>query len=180
MKKELTETRNTINRRELLNDGTDVEFRQFVHDALAFSVRLLAVREGYGKIMGITGPQYTILISVVHLSRQGTVSVSQISKHLHLSGSFVTSETKKMVKEKLIRKTGNPLDKRSIDIEVTDDGRRRLAELASIQAEVNDVHFSPLTRKSFRLMKDVLPLLVDSTDEALSLLMHLNKINHRR
>ncbi len=170
---------NTVNRRELLNDGTDEAFRQFVHDALAFSVRLLAIRDGYGKLMGITGPQYTILISIAHLGRHGPVSVSKISNHLHLSGSFVTSETKKMENENLIRKVSNSGDKRRVDLEITDDGWRRLADLSSIQAEVNDVHFGPLTRKTFRQLREILPELVDSTDEALSLLNHLKNTNRR-
>ena len=46
----------TVNRPELLSDGSDIVFRQFVHDALAFAARLLAVRDGYGKVMGISGP----------------------------------------------------------------------------------------------------------------------------
>ena len=60
----------TVTRPELLDGGSDQIFRQFVHDALAFSARLLAVRDGYGKAIGISGPQYTLLISIAHRGRR--------------------------------------------------------------------------------------------------------------
>ena len=87
----------TVNASQLLVDGSDLEFRQFVHDALAFSSRLQAVRDGFARLLGLTGIQYTILISIYHLEFEQRVGINTIAAHLHLSGTFVTTETNKLV-----------------------------------------------------------------------------------
>ncbi|MGI9616796.1 MAG: MarR family winged helix-turn-helix transcriptional regulator [Acidimicrobiales bacterium] len=164
---------NTVNRHELLVDGSDFEFRQFVHDSLGFATRLLAVRDGFAKLLGVSGPQYTILISVAHLAERGPVTVSGIANHLHLSGSFVTTESNKLAKLGLLSKVTDEEDRRRVLLEVTDDGDRRLHELAEVQADVNDVHFGCLDDASFDRVRAIMPELVVSTDQALSLLDHL-------
>jgi len=167
---------NTVNREELLVGGSDFEFRQFVHDSLGFSARLLAVRDGFAKLLGISGPQYTILISVAHLVERGPVTVSGIANHLHLSGSFVTTESNKLAKRGLVSKVADEADRRRVLLEVTDEGNRRLHHLAEIQAQVNDVHFGALSRETFDQVRTIMPELVESTDMALSLLDHLGRM----
>jgi DNA-binding MarR family transcriptional regulator len=167
---------NTVNRDELLVAGSDFEFRQFVHDSLGFSARLLAVRDGFAKLLGISGPQYTILISVAHLAERGPVTVSGIANHLHLSGSFVTTESNKLAKLGLVSKVTDEDDRRRVLLEVTEAGNQRLHELGEIQAQVNDVHFGCLTRETFDQVRAIMPELVESTDKALSLLDHLTRM----
>ena len=70
----------TATRRELMVDGTDAAFRQFVHDFLAFSVRVEQVRSGFGKMLGLSGTAYTILISIAHLGqKEGDIGISPIA-----------------------------------------------------------------------------------------------------
>ncbi len=55
-------------------------------------------------------------------------------------------------------------------LELTEEGQRRLGDLAAIQAQVNDVHFGSLTKRSFDHARAIMPQLVHSTDPGLSLL----------
>src|SRR5262245_13272374 len=80
----------TVSRPALMPDGTDREFRRFVHRLLAFSGRLERVRAQFGAIIGLSGIQYTALISIAHLSRDAGVGVKEVAEHLGLSGSFAT------------------------------------------------------------------------------------------
>jgi DNA-binding MarR family transcriptional regulator len=169
----------TVNRPELLVDGSDDEFRALVHDALAFSARLEAIRAGYGQIVGVTGPQYSILISVAHLSSRGNVSVVTVADHLHLSGSFVTTETNKLMKMGLLRKVVDPQDRRRVILRLTTKGQERFRELAKIQSIVNDQHFASLSRKDFFELRRIMAGLVESTDKALTLLRHLREKDRR-
>src|SRR5262249_49705968 len=109
----------TVSRPELLIDGSDLEFRAFVHGMLAFSARLEGVRSGFAAFLGLTGIQYTILISVSHLLHQGEVSVSMIAEHLHVSGAFVTIETGKLLKMGLVTKRPDPQDRRRVSLSIT-------------------------------------------------------------
>ncbi len=168
---------NTVSRQELLVNGSDFEFRQFIHDSLAFSARLLAVRDGYGRVIGLTGQQYIILISIAHLASRGAVTVSGVADHLYLSGSFVTTETNKLVRLGLVTKSTDPADRRRVLLASTDEASRRLRELAEIQVQVNDVHFGQLSRKEFDQLRSIMPQLLQPTEQALSLLEHLARFS---
>jgi len=165
----------TVTRPELLVDGEDTEFRKLVHDSLAFAARLVAIRDGYGSIMGITGPQYTILISIAHLNRSGDVSVRSVAEHLHLSGSFVTNEVGKLIRLGLVEKAQDGNDRRRVALTVSPKGWERFQELAAIQSRVNDVHFGCLSREDFASLRRIMSELVDCTDQALMLMSYLTK-----
>ncbi len=164
----------TVTRPELLEDGGDDGFRALVHNSLAFAARLQAVRDGYARLIGVSGPQYTILISIARLSKQRDVSVTRVADHLHLSGSAVTNEITRLVRMGLVEKSEDPADRRRVVLRITDAGRQRFRELATIQSQVNDVHFGRLSRKDFTELRRIMADLVESTDEALSLLDHLS------
>jgi len=163
----------TVTRAELLSQGDDNEFRKLVHDSLAFAARLVAIRDGYGSIMGITGPQYTILISIAHLNRSGDVSVSSVAEHLHLSGSFVTNEIGKLIQLALVEKAQDESDRRRVLLTVSATGWEKFKELSVIQSRVNDVHFGCLSREDFVTLRRIMSELVDCTDQALMLLRYL-------
>src|SRR5918999_286650 len=93
----------TIARRELLVGDSDATFRHFIHGLLAFSERVIAVREGFGELIGLTGIQYTVLVSIAHLQQRGQVSVGTIATHLHFSGAFITTVTNQLERLGLIR-----------------------------------------------------------------------------
>src|SRR5215472_10241170 len=112
----------TISRPELQIDGSDLEFRAYVHGMLAFAARLEGVRSGFAALIGLTGIQYTILISVSHLLREGEVSVSMIAGHLHVSGAFVTIETGKLLKMGLLTKRPDIHDRRRVCLSITKKG----------------------------------------------------------
>lgn len=163
----------TTTRPDLLENGRDDRFRELVHTCLAFTSRLLAIRDGYGAIIDLSGPQYTILISIAHLGRAGTVGIRQVSDHLHISGTFVTTETNKLVQAGLIEKAPDAKDGRRVSLSLTPKGAERLAQLAPVQQAVNDVHFGPLDREAFEMLHRTMSALVASSDRGLSLLRHL-------
>jgi len=163
----------TISRPELKIDGSDREFRSFVHGMLAFSARLEAVRSGFAAIIGLTGIQYTILISVNHLELRGEVSVSMIAGHLHVSGAFVTIETGKLLKAGLLTKRPDPRDRRRVCLSVTRKGFELLKKLAPTQVEVNDTLFAFLDASQFRQFRNMVDAMTACGDRAVSLLDHL-------
>lgn len=165
----------TVARPELLDKGSDAKFREMVHHALAFSARLETLRAGYGKLLGLSGVEYTILISVAHLAVEEEIGVSRVAEHLMLTGAFVTSEVNKLVKKGLVKKTQNPTDKRRVILTVTAKGDDHLRRLAPVQQQVNDVHFGTLSKDEFETLHRLFPVIAQSTEEALSLLSHLGR-----
>ena len=161
----------TVSNPAFLIDGNDHAFRRMIHDSLAFAARLEAVRDGFARLVGITGVQYTILISVYHLQFDENVSVSRVADHLHLSGAFITNETNKLVRLGLLEKETDPADRRRSILRTTPEAQRRLARLSEVQREVNDEHFAPLAQDdAFERFRETMGELVESTDRALALL----------
>lgn len=162
----------TVSRPELLINNSDNAFREMIHRSLAFAVRLEAVRDGFAKYIGLTGIQYTILISIAHLDTEEPVGVSVLAKHLSLSGTFVTTEIRKLVSSGLVNKQSSKEDRRRVTLKLTDKAKDLLIELAEIQSEVNDIHFSPLSREEFELFSEQMKKLSKSTERALVVLQH--------
>lgn len=159
----------TVSRPELLQDGNDYLFRQFVHDTLAFGARIQGIRDALAGVIGLSGPQYTVLIAIAHEEGDG-VGINYVAERLHLSAPFVTIEVKKLVAARLVSKTTNPADGRRVLLKVTDKGLRLLHELKTVQRPVNDALFDPLAAEDFARMRRKMGELVGSADRALKLL----------
>jgi DNA-binding MarR family transcriptional regulator len=160
----------TISRPEMLVDGSDREFRRLVHGLFGFFARHEAVRSGHAARIGLVGIEYTVLISIRHLSaEEGDVNVSRLANHLHLSAAFVTKVTNKLLKSGLIHKTVDPADRRRVKLEVSSKGDDLLAELAPAQRQVNDVQFGCLSANDFRQLLKMTERLIESGDQAIRL-----------
>lgn len=160
----------TISRPEMLVGGSDRAFRHLVHGLFGFFARHEAVRAGHGARINLVGIEYTVLISIGHLSAQeGDVSVNRIADHLYLSGAFVTKITNQLLNRGLIHKTQDPNDRRRVRLEISPEGWRKLAELAPVQRKVNDVQFDCLSAAEFKQLSNLVDRLIESSDRALRL-----------
>jgi MarR family transcriptional regulator, organic hydroperoxide resistance regulator len=166
----------TITRPELLNDGSDRDFRRLVHNMFAFMARHESIRDGHARQVGLAGIEYTILISIGHLGLDGDVNVKTIADHLHMSGAFVTTVTSKLQTLGLIEKTQDSADRRRISLAITEKGKALLRKLAPYQREINDVEFSPLSREDFQTISRILEALIDSSDKAFALQRYKSSI----
>lgn len=139
----------TITRAALLSAGSDGDFRDMLHNLLSVFARLEHVRARFGAFIGLTGVQFTLLITVRQLQGEAGVGVKELAEHLGLSAPFVTQETTRLVKAGVLAKATNPDDLRRVLLTLTDEGRERLRRLAPLQIEVNDTLFEPLDRADF-------------------------------
>jgi MarR family transcriptional regulator, organic hydroperoxide resistance regulator len=165
----------TVSRQELLIDDSDQKFRGLVHNLFGFLARHSSVREGHAALIGLAGIEYTMLISIGHLSADGNVSVKDVADHLHLSGAFTTVITNKLLQKGLIEKAGHPVDKRRLCLSVTARGREMLERLAPIQRQVNDVEFGCLNAREFASLVDMVERLVTSSEQAMALQRYLSE-----
>lgn len=160
----------TVTRPELLVQGSDRAFRSLVHGLFGFFARHEAIRSGHGARIGLVGIEYTVLISIGHLTiHEGDVSVNRIAEHLYLSGAFVTTVTNKLLQRGLIHKTPDPNDRRRVRLEISEKGWASLAELAPVQRQVNDIQFDCLSASEFRQLSEMIERLIDSSNRALRL-----------
>lgn len=172
----------TATRPELLIDGSDAQFRPLVHNLLAFSSRIEAIRNWFGERIGLTGRQYTILITIAHLQGTEGAGLGAVAEHLHLSSAFVTTEANRLIALGLVEKELDTQDRRRVRLSVTAAGFDRLDQLAPDQSRVNDVLFECLSRDDFLRLARLVPELVECADRAQSLQTYIDSLEppHKR
>jgi DNA-binding MarR family transcriptional regulator len=170
----------TTSRPELLPGGRDRQFRHLIHALFGFAAHHERIRSGHAKVIGLAGIEYTVLISIAHLSQDGDVNVKTVADHLYLSGAFITAVAGKLMKLGLIHKKVDAGDRRRVTLTVSAQGRAALERLAPIQRQVNDVEFGTLTRQEFELLTGIVERLIESGARAVALQNYLLAEPERR
>ncbi|MDH3233316.1 MAG: MarR family transcriptional regulator [Alphaproteobacteria bacterium] len=159
----------TVSEPALLSGDTDARFRQMVYDLFTVSVRMEAVRDALAKDLGVTGPQYSILMAIARLAGADGVPVGQVADQLHVTGAFVTVETGKLVRKQLVKKAPNPKDGRSVLLQLSRRGAARLERLAPKVCAVNDRFFGVLDRGEFETLARAASALVQCSEDAVAI-----------
>ncbi len=166
----------TIARPDLLTAGSDRDFRDTLHHLLAFATRLDKLRDGFAKLAGLTGPQYSILMSIARLTETGDpaqgcpgAGVNQVAAHLHLSGTFVTTATNALHKAGLVEKCTDGHDRRRVRLCLTHQGHGLLDRLGHYQRPVNAALFEAVGADDFAILARLASGLVQGADRAQAL-----------
>ena len=163
----------TTSRPELLTHGRDWRFRHLVHALFGFAAHHERIRSGHARVIGLAGIEYTVLIAIAHLSQDGDVNVKSVANHLYVSGAFITSVVKRLLRLGLVHKEADSADRRRVTLTVSKKGRAALERLAPIQRRVNDVEFEGLTRQEFELLTGLIDRLIVSGSRAVTLQNYL-------
>ncbi len=166
----------TVSHPALLDGDSDRRFRQFVSDLLTLSVRMEQVRDYLGRQMGISGPQYSLLVAISHRQGKAGVSVGALARGLHVSSAFIATETRKLVQAGLIVKLQNPEDRRGVLVSLSASGEGQIARLTPEIRAINDHFFGSLNRADFDAMASASAALVKSSARALAR-VHLSEVD---
>ena len=158
----------TTSRPEFLDpDGSDRTFRATVYDLLAVGARMRDVRDHLAAGIGVSGPQYAILMAIFHMQSEAEgEGVRAVGRRLHVSGPFVTAQANRLVELGLVEKRPNPADGRGVLLCLTAEGRRRISDAAPAIQEANDVFFAALSKVDFLVLGDIAARLEKSSEQA--------------
>lgn len=159
-------------------NGSDAEFRELVHNLFGFFALHERIRRGHGQVIGLAGIEYTVLIAIAHLASARGVNVKAVADHLHLSGAFITSTTKRLLALGLIHKTMDMTDRRRVTLTVSGKGRAALEKLAPRQRRVNDVEFGCLSREEFKALNKLMARMIKCSSRAVALQNYLSSGGH--
>src|SRR5580704_12336398 len=116
--------------------------RRFTWVIASISVHLEELRYFWGKTLGISGPQWMILMALAEIDQDDGVPVNVVSKRLHVDPSFVTTQSKLLEKKGFIRRQASSEDARVVKMSLTDKTYKHLASLASQQESLNEFIFA--------------------------------------
>ena len=157
----------TVSRPALLVEGSDTQFRELIHDLIAYGHRLDACRDAFAGLIGVSGVQYEILML---LSRNAGLSVSEVALRLHRSGAFITIEANRLTERGVLAKAADPRDGRKVLLRVTAKGLGLVERLAPHQRRINDALFACLDARRFAELRALAADLVACGDRAVALL----------
>ena len=115
--------------------------RRFIWEIASINVHLEELRQFWARALGISGPQWMILMALADLDKDDGVPVNVVSKMLHVDPSFVTTQSKLLEKGGFLRRKASASDARVVQMSLTDKTHKHLAGLAEQQKSLNEFIF---------------------------------------
>lgn len=162
----------SVSRAACLEGGSDARLRALLHALFVTAARFEDVRAAFGRRIGASGPQYTILAAIAE--RQGAggppgagVGIGALADHLHVAPSHVTTEVNKLAALGLVEKRANPADGRGVLVRLARAGEAALDRLGPFRREINDILFDGVGGLEFRALARTFERFLVNTERAL-------------
>lgn len=156
----------SVSRPEVLENGSDERFRKLIYDLFVTAGRFDEVREGFGRAIGVSGPQYFILVAIARSHAEGGVGVRGLADYLGVAASHVTVEVGKLVSRGLVQKQPHPEDGRRVQITLTTAGVAAMEELAPLRQDINNILFDGMTADEFQELSRLMARFTQTTARA--------------
>lgn len=157
----------------LIEAGGDQGFRQMLYDLFTLSVRMDAGRKLIAGRIGLTPPQYNIMMVVAQDEGEAAgASVGAVASRLHVSQAFVATETARMAALGFVKKLPNPADGRGVLLRLTPRAEKLVVDLAPHLVKLNDSVFCGLSKREFRALSRIVARVVENSGSALSSTLH--------
>jgi len=140
--------------------------RRFTWVIASINVHLEELRYFWAKALGISGPQWLILMALADLDQDDGVPVNAVSKKLHVDSSFVTTQSKLLEKKGFLRRKTSAEDARIVKMSLTDKTYKHLSGLASQQEALNEFIYAELNDKQLNELTEILGMLKNRLEKA--------------
>jgi DNA-binding MarR family transcriptional regulator len=167
----------SVTRGALLTDRSDHAFREFLYNFFTVAERMQEVRRHLGERIGISGPQYNLMMAIGELQGSDGVSVGQVAEYLHVAGPFVTTEAGKLVRMGYLRKVNDPGDKRVWRLSLGPKGWAALKSLLPGLQQVNGSFFAGISQSQFVVLCNCLAKLVENSELVLARISSLREVS---
>ena len=116
----------------------------------------------WAKALGVTGPQWLILMALLELDREGVgVPVNAVSQRLFVNSNFVTTQSKILEKKGLLQRRRSDYDARIVQLSLRDKAYKQMAALSSKHDALNEFIFEELTETQLDDLNNALTSLDD-------------------
>jgi DNA-binding MarR family transcriptional regulator len=158
----------TVSHPELLSGGSDEPFRQALYLMVLAFGRLIACREAFGRAMSLTGSQFAVMVGTAYRQKSEGVSIRELSEHVQLASTHVTTEVGRLIAKGLLTKRANTRDRRGVLVKLSRKGETALLQVAPFVRAINDVLFENVERKDFAAVTRFLGLFAENSERAMA------------
>ena len=140
--------------------------RQFAWEIAAINVHLQEIRYFWAKALGVSGPQWMILMAISELDQGEGVAVNAAAKRLHVDPSFVTTQSKLLEKKGFMQRKPAPDDARVVRMTLTAKTSEHFSELEVHQAQIFNFIFEEFDARELSTFTDKLAALKERFEKA--------------
>jgi MarR family transcriptional regulator, organic hydroperoxide resistance regulator len=140
--------------------------RRFTWAIAAVGVHMEELRYFWARTLGISGPQWMILMALADMDDDDGVPVNVVSKKLHVDSSFVTTQSKLLEKKGFVRRRPSTEDARIVQMSLTDKTYKHLASLSAQQEALNEFIFSEFDNRALEEITNKLASLQTKLEKA--------------
>jgi DNA-binding MarR family transcriptional regulator len=157
----------TVSHPDLLSGSSDEPFRQTLYLMVLAFGRLLACREAFGRAMSLTGSQFAVMVGTAYRQKSEGVSIRELSEHVQLASTHVTTEVGRLIRKGLLIKRPNTRDRRGVLVKLSRKGEASLLQVAPFVRVINDLLFENVERKDFTAVTRFLDLFAENSERAM-------------
>ena len=152
--------------RKVASDPCQDVFRKFLWEITSINVHLDQIRDFWAQNLGVTGPQWMILMAVSDLDQGRGVPVKDVSAALRVDPSFVTTQSKMLEKMSLLKRTSSREDARVVLMSLSEKARKHAADLSAKQELFSKFIFSEFNEATVKDILGKLSLLENRLEKA--------------
>lgn len=157
----------TVSDPDFLDRGSDAGFRETIYAYLQGAGRLSACREAFGRALGLTGSQFAVLIGIAYRQGPNGVTVRDLSKHIALAPTHVTTEIGRLIDSGLVIKRPNESDRRSVLVSLSKAGEAAIVNVSPFVRTINDLLFADISARDLTVVGKVARKLVINSERAM-------------
>ncbi|MCK1663482.1 MarR family transcriptional regulator [Bradyrhizobium sp. 151] len=122
--------------------------RDFIWNIVEIHSQLEEIHKSWAQLLGITEPQWLILMAVDELDDGRGVSGVAVANKLRVHPAFVTNQTKRLESMQFLARVPSPDDARFIQMSLTERARAEIAKLSIKREALNSTLFDGLDEAS--------------------------------
>jgi len=170
----------TITLPSMLASGSDVAFRETLYLMFSAFSSLQGFRDSFGEAIGLTAPQFIVLIGTAYRQGGEGVSIRTLSDHTLMAATHVTTEVGRLVGKGLLTKSANPSDGRSVLIRLSPAGEAAIRVINPFLRQINDLLFQDISREDFAVVAKFLRTFALNTENAMAAVRRAERERARR
>ncbi|WP_027534385.1 MarR family winged helix-turn-helix transcriptional regulator [Bradyrhizobium sp. WSM3983] len=126
----------------------DRAVRDFIWNIVEIHSQLEEIHKRWAQLLGITEPQWLILMAIDELDEGRGVSGIAVANKLRIHPAFVTNQTKRLESMQFLTRVPSPDDARFVQMSLTEKARAEISKLSIKREALNSAMFDGLDEAS--------------------------------
>lgn len=144
-------------------DQLDKAVTDFIWNIVEIHSQLEEIHKGWAEMMGISEPQWLIMMAIDEIDEGRGVSGIAVANKLRIHPAFVTNQTKKLEENGLLSRVASTEDARYLQISLTEKARAEIANLSNKRQALNLTMFAGLDEAALDYLNKRLVLIAKNS-----------------